>query len=232
MKGKKIALSVTSIVLIGSLTTGVMVNADHKDHDEEYGHYKKYQREYRDEDFWKEGEHKYKFDDDDYDWDEGKHKKDYEYEQYDYTVSNSEQGTWNIWTRTTTIQKGNLPFNESQYVTLKSENGTNEIQIYAVPRDGELFVPGKAVAKSFGASAKLYKTSQILEVKNEDSELIFRANTNVAYQDGLKTPLPSVAFYLNSDVYIPISAITNGLGYSVEWQEQTKTLFCRPFSVK
>ena len=216
MNVKNVALTIITVVFIGAFTTGAVVNADHKG-EEDYKKYRKYYQDEEREKDWKVGE--YEFDDDDDD-----DYYNYEYENYKNSPI-SEQSTWNIWTRTTTIQKGNLPFNESQYVTFKSEDGTNEIQIYAVPRDGELFVPGKAVARSLGATAKVYGTSQILEVKNEHTELIFRANTNVAYQDGLKTPLPSVAFYLNSDVYIPVSVITNGLGYSVEWQEEKNAFF-------
>ena len=91
---------------------------------------------------------------------------------------------------------------------LKVENSSGTIAVYVIPMDGELFVPGESVAKFLGAKAILYNTSQILEIAFNNSELIFRAGTNVVYDNRIKTPLPASSLYMNNDVYIPISVIS------------------------
>lgn len=218
MNMKKITLSFSTILLIGALSNGLIVNADDDDDDHKY--YEKYKK-YRDDD-WDEHDD----DDDKYEYEED---EEYKYENNTYSTVSKHQ-TWNIWTRTITVQKGELPFNDPKNVTLKLENETNELSIYVIPRDGELLVPGKSIAEFLGAETSFYKTSQILEVSDTNTNLILRANTNVAYDDDVKTPIPSIAFYLNNDIYIPISVIVNGLGYLVEWQEENNTFICQLFA--
>lgn len=211
MNIKKIGLSFSTILLIGSLSSGVMVKADDDD-DDDHKYYEKYKK-YKDDDDWYE-------DDDEY---------EYEYENNAYPTV-TKQDTWNIWSRTLNVQKGELPFNNSKNVTLKVGDRNDELSIYVIPRDGELFVPAKGIAEFLGATATFYDTSQILEVTNNNTKLILRANTNVAYDHDIKTPIPSVAFYLNHDIYIPISVIANGLGYVVEWQDESNTIICSPLT--
>ena len=93
-----------------------------------------------------------------------------------------------------------------------------------------MFIPGKTVASLFGEKATFYKISKILTIQYRENELIFRSGTNVVYENNIKTPLPANAFYLNDDVYVPISVITNGLGYVVEWQENEQTFLCQPLT--
>ncbi|TSI04740.1 copper amine oxidase N-terminal domain-containing protein [Lysinibacillus sp. BW-2-10] len=220
MDFKKIALSATTLLLVGTLSNGLLVKADDDEDDDEH----KFHEEYHDDD------DKYEYEDDDEEYEyEYEEDDEYEYDNYtDPTVST--QDTWNIWTRTMMVQKGELPFNESKNVTLTVENENNPLSFYVIPRDREFFVPGKAVAETLGAKATVYNTSKILEVTTDNTEMILRADKNVAYDNNLKTPLPSVAFYMNNDIYIPISVITNALGYSVEWQAENNTFICRPLT--
>ncbi|SOC22452.1 copper amine oxidase-like protein [Ureibacillus xyleni] len=222
MKLKIIGLSASTLLFVGTLSGGVMVKADDDHEYEEHERGEHYEKYGDDDDRYKyeyEEEEEYEYDDDD----------EYEYDSYTYPTA-SEQETWNIWTRTIMVQKGNLPFNESKNVTLQLENDTNRLSFYAIPRDGEIFIPGRVIAEMLGAEATVYDASQILEITTDNQEIIFRANTNVAFDNGQKTPLPSVAFSLNNDIYIPISVIANGLGFLVEWQADNNCFICRPLN--
>ncbi len=222
MKFKIIGLFASTLLLAGTLTSGGMVKADdYEENDDDEHEYYENERKYRDDDDDDDhDEYEYEYDDDD--------DAEYEYNYDNFTSpSVSEQSTWNIWTKTIAIQKGQLPFTEAKNVTLKVENENKEQSFYVIPREGEMFIPGKAVAEALGAKVRVYKTSQILEVTDDQTEIIFRANTNVAYHNDVKTPLPAVAFHFNNDIYIPISVITNGLGYSVEWKAESNTFICR-----
>lgn len=209
MKMKKIVL-ILVLVLAGVITNGVVIYADDDDDEQEY----KEHEEYED------------YDDDDYEHDEDEEGE----ETYYFQDAVSEKGTWNIWTRTVVADKEVLPFTNSQKVTLKVE-GTNKEQNFSViPKDGEFFVPGKTVAQVLGAKATFYKESKILAIQYQANELLFRAGTNVVYDNNVKTPSPAQAFYVNEELYVPISAITNGLGYLAEWQESNQTFVCQPIT--
>jgi len=212
MKMKKIGL-ILVLVLAGVISNGVVIYADDDEHE-----YKEHE-EYED------------YDDDDYEHDEEYYDEDEEGEEtYYFQDAVSEKGTWNIWTRTVVADKDVLPFTNSQKVTLKVE-GTNKEQNFSViPKDGEFFVPGKTVAQVLGAKAICYKESKILAIQYQANELLFRAGTNVVYDNNVKTPSPAQAFYANEELYVPISAITNGLGYLAEWQESNQTFVCQPIT--
>lgn len=213
MKNKSIKL-VLAMLLAGTFTNGVIVQAD-DDHDNDYKKYDKY-KDYDDDD---DDRYEYEYDDDEeYD----------DYESYNMTGEVYGKGTWNIWTKSLIGEKEVLPFATSKVVKLKVEGTNDELNFSVIPKDGEFFVPGKEVAQLLGAKATFYKTSKILAIQYKENELIFRSGTNVVYDNNVKTPLPATAFYLNEELYLPISAITNGLGYVVEWQENNQLFLCQP----
>lgn len=214
MKMKKISLVVV-LILAGFITNDVVVHAD--DHEHKEKKHEKY-KEYKD----------YKDDDDDDD--EKYYDDEEEGETYYFQDAVSAKGTWNIWTRTVAVDKEALPFTNAQKVTLKVEGTNKELSFFIVPKDGEFFVPGKAVAQVLGAEATFYKESKILAIQKEANKLIYRAGTNVVYDNNRKTPSPAQAFYMNEELYVPISTITNGLGYIAEWQENHQTFVCQPIT--
>lgn len=158
--------------------------------------------------------------DDDYDY----YKEEDEYEYYDQRYPETNSNTWNIWTRSTYVNKGELPLKEAKEIQLKLENNNNTVSLYLIPLDGEIYVPGKIVAELLGAKVVNYDNSKILEINKAGTELIFRAGTNVVYYNEIKTPIPAVTFYLNDNIYVPISVISNGLGYVAEWQEMNNAV--------
>ncbi|UKJ43554.1 copper amine oxidase N-terminal domain-containing protein [Lysinibacillus sp. ACHW1.5] len=166
---------------------------------------------------------------DDYDYDDDEEDDDYykeedEYEYYDQRYPETNSNTWNIWTRSTYVNKGELPLKEAKEIQLKLENNNNTVSLYLIPLDGEIYVPGKIVAELLGAKVVNYDNSKILEINKAGTELIFRAGTNVVYYNEIKTPIPAVTFYLNDNIYVPISVISNGLGYVAEWQEMNNVV--------
>lgn len=234
MKFKKFGFVASALILAGATTGSLVVKADDDEYEHEYryedengGDY--YNDQFRDGNY--EGEEKNFEDHDDDEYyeheDEGEYYGEDNGNYGSTTVTPNNQTTWNVWTRTTTVNKGTLPFTDAQTVKFKTENGNNELSVYVIPRDGEFFVPGKSIAELLGAKAKFYDTSKILEVKTDNTELVFRADTNVAFDNNLKTPLPSTAFYMNNQLYLPVSVLTNGLGYSVEWQKDNNTFLCK-----
>lgn len=220
MNFKKNTLSTSAVLLAAMLTGGYLVQAD-DDHK-----YDKEQEYHEQDKNYSDGDYEKDYDKDDLD----------ENESVDPLNSNvAVQDTWNNWSRTSSFDKGSLPFTKSKKVTLQLEskrnNDKDKLSFIIIPLDGELFVPGKAVAEALGAKASFYRTSQILEVTTENTEIILKAKTNVAYENNIYTPLPAVALSMKDDLYIPISVITNGLGYSVDWQQKDNLFICRTTSI-
>ncbi|MFE6167794.1 copper amine oxidase N-terminal domain-containing protein [Viridibacillus arvi] len=212
---KKIRLAVM-LFFCGTLVDGAMVKADDD-------HKNKYEDKYEDD----EDEYEDEYDDEDY-YDE--YEDEYDESGDDDEQKTIEKGTWNIWTRNLTRNKEDLPFTNSKTVQLKISTDNAVRDIYVIPKEGEFFVQGKVVSEFLGAKASFYKTSKILEVISKETKLLFRANTNVVYENNVKTPLPAVSFYINEEIYLPLSAIANGLGYVVEWEEKDNMFLCQKLS--
>ncbi|WP_193767002.1 copper amine oxidase N-terminal domain-containing protein [Lysinibacillus parviboronicapiens] len=207
MKKKRISL-IVALLLTCTFIFGLSVRAD-DDNEHEYKKHEKY-----------DDDDRYEYDDDDDDR--------YEFdESYKMNGEVYEKGTWNIWSRELVMEKEVLPFSASKLVNLKVADMNKELNFYVIPKDGEFFVPGKTVAQLLGAKATFYKTSKILVIQYQENELVFRSGTNVAYDNNVKTPLPASSFYLNEELYVPICVITNGLGYVVEWQEDSQVFLCQ-----
>lgn len=208
-------MKIIKILLIISLIWPFLdANIANADDEEDYKKYegdvhKKHNDDYDDDE-----------EDDDYDY----YKKEDDYEYYDQRYPETNSNTWNIWTRSTYVNKGELPLKEAKEIQLKLENNNNTVSLYLIPLDGEIYVPGKIVAELLGAKVVNYDNSKILEINKAGTELIFRAGTNVVYYNEIKTPIPAVTFYLNDNIYVPISVISNGLGYVAEWQEMNNAV--------
>ncbi|WP_332647588.1 copper amine oxidase N-terminal domain-containing protein [Lysinibacillus sp. 54212] len=217
---KRVGLTALSILLLWAIANGGDIHVSADDDDYEYD-------EHEDDDDEYDDDHDEEYDDDDYDY------EDYDDDEQGYNDSNSivNTATWNIWTRTTVINKGKLPINETTQVRIKVENQNKEWSLYMIPLEGELLVPGKLMAEVLGAEVKFYDESKILEVATGNNELIFRAGTNVVYDNQTKTPMPATALYMNNQLFIPISVITNGLGYVAEWQEGTNVIICKQIAI-
>lgn len=208
-------MKIIKILLIISLIWPFLdANIANADDEEDYKKYegdvhKKHNDDYDDDE-----------EDDDYDY----YKEEDDYEYYDQRYPETNSNTWNIWTRSTYVNKGELPLKEAKEIQLKLENNNNTRSLYLIPLDGEIYVPGKIVAELLGAKVVNYDNSKILEINKAGTELIFRAGTNVVYYNEIKTPIPAVTFYLNDNIYVPISVISNGLGYVAEWQEMNNAV--------
>ncbi|MDP1392720.1 copper amine oxidase N-terminal domain-containing protein [Lysinibacillus capsici] len=202
------------LLIISLIWPFVDANIANADDEEDYKKYegdvhKKHNDDYDDDE-----------EDDDYDY----YKEEDDYEYYDQRYPETNSNTWNIWTRSTYVNKGELPLKEAKEIQLKLENNNNTVSLYLIPLDGEIYVPGKIVAELLGAKVVNYDDSKILEINKAGTELIFRAGTNVVYYNEIKTPIPAVTFYLNDNIYVPISVISNGLGYVAEWQEMNNAV--------
>lgn len=223
MKKKVLKLGIFIVLLFFGFQSFHIVKADHKHFDGNYDtdkheKYEKYEKQKKYDDDW----------DDDDDW------KDY-YKSKDKRkfVGGTQQVTqpsyWNIWTRDTTVATNdNLPIQEAQKVTVEV-NGKSE-KLLVIPSNGQLLVSGEKMAQLLGVKYKFYEQSRILEMSTDNEELIVRANTNAAYENMVKTPMPTKAVFYENSVYLPISVMSNTFGYSVNWNADKSTFVLTKFN--
>ncbi|MED3662862.1 copper amine oxidase N-terminal domain-containing protein [Ureibacillus sp. FSL K6-8385] len=158
-------------------------------------------------------------DDDDYKWGRS---------EYNFQGNLGRPSYWNIWTRDTNVTvSNNLPVQEAKTVPFELDGKTTNLLV--LPSDGQLLVSGEKMADFLGIKSKFYGQSRILELSKNGEELIVRAGTNAAYENMVKTPLPTKAIYYEKTVYLPVSVIANAFGYSVDWDESTGTFTLEQF---
>ncbi|MBA4537360.1 copper amine oxidase N-terminal domain-containing protein [Bacillus aquiflavi] len=198
---KKWSFILSAFLLIGFIIPGTNDVMADDDGDDEYEEYNEYEMD----------------DDDDEHEDDG-------HNDHEYRENNSNQPThfWNLWSRDVTVQKGTLPFTEPTLSIFKNAEGV-EKELFVIPNEGELLVPAKEIAELLGSQTTFYRNSKIVLMEKDNYELIVKAGTNAAYENKLKTPMPAKAMFYEQSVYVPISVVTNALGYRAEWDDQGKS---------
>lgn len=166
-------------------------------------------------------------DDDDHDDHDDDDDDDYEGDEYQSSFTSYEH-QWYFWEREVPQLKGELPIEEPAFLPVHVNEGKS-ILMYALPNHDELFVSVEGIGNLLGAEVTSYPKSRIAYIKKDETELVVRAGSNAAYENGMKTPMPAKALYHQSEVFIPISVAANSMGYGIEWDEDGKEIHLKPF---
>lgn len=213
MKGKLFKLSVISVIFFFVIQSVPIAKADDHHHHDYYKHEK-----FKDHDDW------------DDDWDDDDWKNHYKSEEKNYGGTKQiTQNYWNIWTRDTTVSTNdNLPIQEAKEMTFELDGKSEKLLV--IPSNGQLLVSGEKMAKMLGVKYKFYEQSRIFVMSNNNEELIVRAGTNAAYENMVKTPIPTKVIYYEKSVFLPVSVISNAFGYSVDWNAEKSTFVLTLFN--
>jgi hypothetical protein len=144
-----------------------------------------------------------------------KSSDDWEAEQPQRTT---EQQTdyWNIWSREARNNPNNsLPITEPAVLT--AIVGSNETNVYFIPKEGQLLVSADTIAEVLGAQVQFYPQSKIALFSKGNRELIVKASSNVAFENKVKNPMPLQATFYENSIYLPVSVAANALGYRLSW---------------
>lgn len=202
-KMKKLMVLLFTIILAFSIGSSVL--ADDDDH-EKSEHNKS--REY----YEKSDDDKYENEENEYNNDQGSNPVF----QEDY---------WNIWSRKPVNNPNNtLPITTPSELSI-SVNG-NVAKIYVIPQEGQLLVSGEAMAKLLGTQTKYYPQSKIMVITKDKYELVVRADSNVAFENKIKNPMPVKATVYEKTIYLPVSVAANSLGFRITWNAENNTMIC------
>ncbi|WLR51132.1 copper amine oxidase N-terminal domain-containing protein [Bacillus tianshenii] len=201
MKYKRSIFFISIMTMLLSLITSQSILAD--DDYDEYEEHEGYDEHEED-------------DDDDYDDYKG---EEYEKEpRFENTIEMKE--TWHTWSRSASnhLSYEQLPFmKENQaYITVDE----SRIQAKVIPYQGQIYVPLASISALLGAEYHYYEDIKACEVILNNHHLIMKEGSTVVYEDMKKTPLPQPVLTSNNELFAPFSVITNGLGYTVTWDEK------------
>ncbi|WP_232696021.1 copper amine oxidase N-terminal domain-containing protein [Brevibacillus daliensis] len=209
-------LFVFILLLIFQATNIVKADDDHGDDHKKSEKYEKHKKDEQNFFDWDDDDH----DDDDWKNDNETYKNGTRSLYESNLVKNS---FWNIWTREPSISlHENLPIQDTREVIIELNNRSE--MFYIIPQNGQLLVKGEKIAMFLNAESTYYQQSKILEVSKDKKELIVRARSNAAYENMVKTPMPTSAFFYEESVYLPISVIANAFGYRVSWNAEKETI--------
>lgn len=58
-----------------------------------------------------------------------------------------------------------------------------------------------------------------------DTTLLFRGNTEIVYENGVKTPSSAMALQKGQDLLVPINVVANTFGYKLKWDAKDEAIF-------
>ncbi|MCQ6280355.1 copper amine oxidase N-terminal domain-containing protein [Bacillus sp. EB600] len=135
---------------------------------------------------------------------------------------------WNIWSRKPVNNPNNtLPTTTPSELSI-SVNG-NVAKLYVIPQEGQLLVSGMAMANLLGARTTYSPQSKIMVITKDKYELVVRADSNAAFENKIKNPMPVKAASYEKTIYLPISVAANALGFRITWNAENKTMTCESF---
>ncbi|MEH7076789.1 copper amine oxidase N-terminal domain-containing protein [Neobacillus drentensis] len=191
LKWKKLIMMFALILTVFSIGTSVIADDGHDDDDDDERH-----------------EYYQETDDDEENWQAPPNEIPTQ-QQTEY---------WYIWSREARNNPNNpLPSTDpAEFPVVFEENKTN---VYLIPQDGQLLVSANEMAKILGAHVSFYQQSKIAILQKDDLELAVKAGSNAAFENKLKTPMPTQATSYEQSVFLPISVAANALGYRVSWDQ-------------
>lgn len=85
-------------------------------------------------------------------------------------------------------------------------------------------VPARAVFEALGAEVAWNQLSQEVYVRKQDDIIVLKADQNTATKNGIDFTMDVPAKVINERTMIPVRAVSEALGCTVEWNEDTRVV--------
>lgn len=130
---------------------------------------------------------------------------------------------WYIWSRMP-INNPNNPVPIAAPSDLSISVNGNITKVYVIPQKGQLLVSREKLANLLGAKVQYFPQSKIMVITKDSNELIVRSESNAAYENRVKNPMPVKAVSYEKTIYLPLSVVANALGNRINWDAGTNTI--------
>ena len=94
--------------------------------------------------------------------------------------------------------------------------------------DGRTLVPLREVFEKMGAEVIWNDQEKSATIKKDKNQVVFNINSNEAIKNSLDIiKLDVAAKIINNYTMVPLRAISDSIGYSVEWDNKTRTIYIK-----
>ena len=107
-------------------------------------------------------------------------------------------------------------------VTLNSSVMTFDTEPEVV--DGSTMVPMRAIFEALGAEVEWNEESGAITATKGKTVIVMRLGDNAVYKNGEKTTVDTAPYETDGRTLVPIRVISEMLGATVEWDEDTSTV--------
>lgn len=150
-----------------------------------------------------------------------------EHGKNEHRYSPINDNSWLTWKRTNEKNpSATLPFTGQTTIPVQVNNQLSKT-LTVIPVNGQAFIQASDFSSLLDATVTYYDKIGVVEVVKQNKELLFKLQSNVAYENMTKTPIEEAPFVIDNELYLPINVLANGLGYSLTWNEQTKTMIVK-----
>lgn len=94
-----------------------------------------------------------------------------------------------------------------------------------INKNGSILIPAKELFETLGYRADLKNDIEQLYVHLGNKTLVFTADSDIAYINGIKTIMNSEARIINGSMLIPLKFLHNSLGFNVVWDKDLDIVY-------
>ena len=117
-----------------------------------------------------------------------------------------------------------IPTNLEKMITVRVNNQYVKFDVNPTIENGSTLVPLRAIFEALSAKVDWDETSKSAKVSYKNTNLEFSIDNNTATVDGKKVKMDVPARQNGFRTLIPLRFISETLGYSVKWNDSTKTI--------
>lgn len=117
-----------------------------------------------------------------------------------------------------------IPGSASDAVTVKINGETVNFETQPIIEDGITFVPMRAIFEALGAEVEWDQQTQTVTAVNDTDTMVLKIGSTVMSINGVDSTMAAAPVNEEGYVLVPVRAVSEGLGVSVDWDENLKTV--------
>ena len=121
------------------------------------------------------------------------------------------------------------------FTLISSSTQENEIKVFVngkavvfdqppIAENGRTLVPMRAIFEALGASVAWEQSTQTVTAKRGDITISLQIGSNILVKNGVRIELDVPAKAVGGRTLVPVRAISESLGSSVKWDQNTRTV--------
>ncbi len=110
-------------------------------------------------------------------------------------------------------------------INITANGNPVSMSVKPINKNGSILVPAKDIFETLGYKADIRNDIEQLYVHFGNKTLVFTADSDIAYINGVKTIMDSEARIINGSMLIPLKFLHNSLGLNVAWDKDSDIVY-------